>query len=227
MSSACHEARMRRFREAGLYLVTSAEVSRGRTTLFVVEQALKGGVRLVQLREKHLSTRALVELAVQVKARCDKAGALFLINDRLDVALAVDADGVHLGQDDLPAREARRLAPDMIIGVSTHGPEEAVKAEQDGASYINIGPLFPTRTKAWTDDFLGLQGLLDVSDAVGLPFSVMGGIRAAHIPDLVEAGAETVAVISAVTAAEDPAAAAERLRGAVLDARVIGRRDKA
>lgn len=201
--ASTHTARMEQFCAAGLYLVTSHSLSAGRPTLKVVEEALEAGVRLVQLREKELSTRQLVELARKVREMTWAADALLLINDRLDVALAVGADGVHLGQDDLPVADARRLAPDLILGVSTHGEAEAVEAQQQGASYINIGPLFPTRTKAWGGAFLGWEGLERVAAVTRIPFTVMGGIRPEHVPGLIHRGATAVAVVTAVTAASD------------------------
>jgi len=210
---------MRRFTAAGLYLVTSAFVTRGRSTESIVESALKGGVRLVQLREKELSSRELTELARRIKRLTDDHGALLLINDRLDVALAVGADGVHLGQDDVPVEDARRLAPDLIIGASSHSVEEAVAAEGQGASYVNIGPLFATGTKAWTREFLGQEGLKEISGHLKGPFTVMGGIKAQHLPDLVKNGARTIAVVTAVTAADDPERAARELLKTILELR--------
>ena len=202
---------MARFRAAGLYLVTSERLSAGRSTETIVRAALDGGVRLIQLREKELSAQALTALAQRVRALTAAAGALLLINDRLDIALAVGADGVHLGQDDLPIADARRLAPDLILGASTHDVAEVRAAEVAGASYVNIGPLFPTNTKVWTSAFLGIEGLRRIAPHVNLPFTVMGGIKAAHIPDLLHAGAQTIAVVTAVTAASDPRAAAADL----------------
>ena len=202
---------MARFRAAGLYLVTSARLSAGRSTETIVRAALEGGVQLIQLREKELSAQALTALAYRIRALTAAAGALLLINDRLDIALAVGADGVHLGQDDLPIADARRLAPDLILGTSTHNGAEARAAEAAGASYVNIGPLFPTSTKVWTSVFLGIAGLCRILPHVNLPFTVMGGIKAAHIPDLLNAGAQTIAVVTAVTAASDPRAAAAEL----------------
>jgi thiamine-phosphate pyrophosphorylase len=210
-----HDARMVRFREAGLYLVTGESLSAGRTTLDVVDAALAGGVKLIQLREKGLSALALTRLAREVRARTRAAGALLIVNDRLDIALAVDADGVHLGQDDLPVSEARRLAPGLIIGASSHNETEAREAEAAGASYVNIGPLFATQTKDWSGEFLGLEGLRRIAPVLKVPFTVMGGIKAHHIPGLRTAGARTLAVVTAVTAAPDPAQAARELLAAL------------
>ena len=213
-----HAVRMSRFCQAGLYLVTSQSLSRGRSTVDIVRAALAGGVRLIQLREKELSARRFVELARTVRALTAEAGALLIVNDRLDVALAVGADGVHLGQDDLPVDEARRLAPDLVIGASSHSVEEAAAAERLGASYVNIGPLFATQTKAWGGEYLGLEGLRGISQAVGIPFTVMGGIKREHIPSLVQAGARTIALVTAVTAAENPERAARELLQTIQDA---------
>lgn len=209
--NALHDARMARFREAGLYLVTSQALSAGRTTPEIVRAALAGGVTLIQLREKEMPLREYVALAQSVRELTRRAGALLIINDRIDVALAVDADGVHLGQDDFPLPEARRLAPDLIIGASTHSTEEARRAQEEGASYINIGPLFPTRTKNWEGAYLGVAGLREIAKGVRIPFTVMGGIKPSHIPDLRAAGARIVALVTAVTAAPDPERASRDL----------------
>ena len=206
-----HQGRLQRFREAGLYLVTSQALSAGRTTPAIVRAALAGGVRLVQLREKEMSLREYVKLAGDVRALTTAAGALLIINDRVDVALAVGADGVHLGQDDFPIPEARRLAPDLIIGASTHSIEEAGRAQAEGASYINIGPIYPTGTKVWEGEFLGLAGLCSIAAVTRIPFSVMGGIKQSHIPGLVKAGARIIALVTAVTAAENPELATREL----------------
>jgi thiamine-phosphate pyrophosphorylase len=214
-----HVARMARFVEAGLYLVTSQSLSAGRTTLEVVQAALAAGVRLVQLREKNMSIRNLVHLAGEVRSLTEAAGALLLINDRLDVALAVGADGVHLGQEDFPVSAARRLAPDLIIGASTHSVEESLRVQEEGASYVNIGPIFPTTTKSWTRPFLGLEGLRRIAAVTRVPFSVMGGIKADHIPALVENGARAIALVTAVTSAPDLVAAARHLLDAIASAR--------
>ncbi|MCK5849283.1 MAG: thiamine phosphate synthase [Kiritimatiellae bacterium] len=206
-----HDERMRYFLRAGLYFVTSRAMSNGRGTSDIVKHALAGGVKLVQLREKNIPLQQLLDLAYEVRKLTSDAGALLIINDRLDVAQAVGADGVHLGQDDFPVADARRICPDMIIGASSHNEEEAKIACADGASYVNIGPLFTTQTKEWNDDYLGLEGLQRISAVMTVPFTVMGGIKKRHIPDLVMAGARTIAVVSAITAVDDPCEAAKDL----------------
>jgi len=202
---------MQKFTSAGVYLVTSGNMSAGRSTVEIIRAALSGGIRLVQLREKNLPAEQFSKLAVEARKLTADAGALLIINDSLDVARASGADGVHLGQDDFPVREARTLEPDMIIGASTHSVEEAVKAQEDGASYVNIGPLFPTATKKWDDEYLGMDGLRKISAAVNIPFTVMGGIKKKHVPALRAAGVRTIAVVTEITAAEDPGKAARDL----------------
>lgn len=206
-----HEERMQKFRAAGIYLVTSAAMSAGRTTMEIIRAALAGGIRLFQLREKDVPPVELTRLAREARKLTADAGALLIINDSVDIAMTVGADGVHLGQDDFPVRDARRLSPDLIIGASTHSVEEAIKAQNDGASYINIGPLFPTNTKKWDAEFLGIDGLKRIAAVTRIPFTVMGGIKKKHIPELKSAGAHTIAVVTEITAAEKPEQAARDL----------------
>jgi thiamine-phosphate pyrophosphorylase len=196
---------MSRFRSAGLYLVTGESLSAGRSTPEIVERALGAGVRLVQLREKDKSKREIFRMARRLRESCDAHGALLIIDDHLDVALASGADGVHLGNEDLPPGAARALFPDGIIGVSTHDAAEARAAEASGASYYNIGPIFSTRTKSWTGAFLGPEAIAGISAGSSLPFTVMGGIKRDNIEQVLAAGARTVAVVTAVTRAADPA----------------------
>ncbi len=206
-----HEERIRRLQQAGLYLVTSQEYSAGRSSVTIVRAAVEAGVRLIQLREKSLSKRELFTLGLTIRALTRDAGALLIVNDHVDVALALDADGVHLGQDDFPPDAARRIAPNLLIGVSTHSEEEAQSAQRAGASYVNIGPVFPTATKSATTAWLGVEGVRRIARGVTVPFTVMGGIRKDRIAELAGVGARIFAVISAVTAAPDPAAAAREL----------------
>ncbi len=205
MKQGIHEQRMRVFQDAGLYLVVSpGRLSCERTASEIVIAALKGGCRLIQLREKRLPIPDLVRLAREIRGLTMERGALLIIDDRIDVALAVEADGVHLGQDDFPVSDARRLAPDLIIGASSHSEAEALEAQRQGASYVNIGPLFHTTTKGWAGEFLGLDGLRRIAPKLSIPFTVMGGIKQSHIASLAEAGARTLAVVTAVTSAPDP-----------------------
>jgi len=209
--SHIHDERMQRFRKAGVYLVTSGNMSSGRSTLEILRSAIDGGIRLVQLREKELLPEEFMKLAIEARRLTADAGALLIINDWLDIAQAVGADGVHLGQNDFSVKEARKLAPDMIIGASTHSVEEALQAQDDGASYVNIGPLFSTKTKEWSAEFLGMAGLKKISSVVRVPFTVMGGIKKKHIQELRAAGVRIVAVVTEITAAENPEQAARDL----------------
>ncbi len=211
MGSGRHDQRMRTFTGAALYLVTSESCSRGRSTVEIVREGLAAGVRLIQLREKTLAPRELLPLAREVRSLTSDANALLIINDHLDVALAVQADGVHLGRTDLPVNAARLAAPDLIIGASTHSVEDVNDAQKQGASYINIGPLFATDTKTTSTAPLGLEGLRRMAEAASVPFTVMGGIKKDHIRELTLEGARTIAVVTAVTAADDPQSAAREL----------------
>lgn len=206
-----HAERLARFEQADLYVVITEALCAGRSALEVLAKALAAGVRLIQMREKDLSGRELYNRALAFRRETSAAGALLIINDRLDIALAVGADGVHLGQDDLPVRAARRVAPDLLIGASTHSLEEALAAQEAGASYVNIGPIFPTQTKE-TAAFLGPEMIDRIVPHLRIPWTTMGGIKASNIGEVVSRGARHPAVITAVTAAPDPDAAARELR---------------
>jgi len=167
--------------------------------LEIAREALKGGGRLIQLRAKKISTAGLVETAAAINDSCKRAGATFIVNDRVDVALAVDADGVHLGQDDLPISEARRLlGKDKIIGISTHSLEEAILAEAQGADYIGFGPVFKTLTKKDALKPRGLNDLRTITDRISIPVVAIGGINVTDLESLFDAGVDGVAMISAI-----------------------------
>ncbi len=191
------------FENAGIYLVISSEFCAGRAVEEVFDAAVAAGIRLIQLREKHADGGRLYELARRCRPIADRAGALLIIDDHVDVALAAGADGVHLGQDDLPAAAARRIAPELFIGVSTHKLSEAVAARDSGASYYNIGPIYPTGTKSLPMAPLGIGAISEISPRIDLPFSVMGGIKLRHIPELRAAGARVLAMVTEITAAPD------------------------
>lgn len=204
--------RARAFAEVDLYPVTGAAQSAGRGTLAVVEAILAAGCRVVQLREKELSKREYLDLARRVRELTARQGVLMICNDHLDVALAVGADGVHLGQDDLPIREARGLGPELLLGASSHDRDQALAAQRAGADYVNIGPIFPTRTKRGGTGWLGPEAVERIGPCLDLPFTVMGGIGQQNMGELLSRGARHIAVVSAVTAAPDVAAAARALR---------------
>ena len=212
-------SRMAAFQEADLYVVITEAFCAGRSGLDVLDACLAAGVRLVQLREKHLDDRALYETALIWRERTRAAGALMILDDRVDIALAVDADGVHLGQSDLPFAAARAIAPELILGVSTHDLEEALEAQNAGASYINIGPIFPTGTKDVPTGDVGPSMIGTIRPHLHIPFSCMGGIKAHNIDQVLAEGARIAAVVTAVTAAEDVGAAAAALREKILAGR--------
>lgn len=193
-----------------LYVILDRSVARGRDLPDLLAAVLAGGCRLVQLREKTMPLDELLALARRLARQCRESGARFIVNDRADLALACDADGLHVGQDDLPAREARALLrPGMILGVSTHDPEQARRAAADGADYVAVGSIFPTTTKAGFQ-LVGPDLIRRVRPEVSVPLVGIGGITSDNAPLVLEAGADGVAVISAVCAAPDPEASTRR-----------------
>ncbi|MFQ5655921.1 MAG: thiamine phosphate synthase [Candidatus Methylomirabilales bacterium] len=177
----------------------------------VAEQALRGGTPMIQLRDKRGDLRSLYEEAFAMRDLCRRQGALFIVNDRLDLALAVEADGVHLGQEDLPPRLARPLLkPGMLLGISTHSVEEARAAQAAGADYIGFGPVFPTGTKTQPDPVVGLEGIRRVRAAVQVPILAIGGITLERAPEVIGAGADGVAVISAIVGSREITTACRR-----------------
>ena len=188
------------------YLITDRhQVPAGRTLLETVEAALQGGVRAVQLREKDLPAAELLPLATELRVLTRRFAARLLINDRIDVALAVAADGVHLGGHSLPAAVARRLlGPQRLIGVSTHRPAEIAAAAAAGANFVTFGPVFATPSKRTYGQPLGLEALRLACQNSPLPVFALGGIKPCHLGDLRAAGVAGVAVISALIATPDP-----------------------
>lgn len=185
----------------GLYPVITKEFCLGRDVREVLKYVLEGGAGIIQLREKNLSKCEFKELALYFRKETRKYGVTLIINDYPSIALETKADGVHLGQSDMPCEEARKMAPDLIIGVSTHNQEEILKAEKDGASYINIGPIFSTQTKTLQIKPLGLQYLKRAKTR--LPFSVMGGIKEKHIIELISLNVKNIAMVTEITEADD------------------------
>lgn len=195
-----------------LYVVTGREQARGRAHEAVVRAAIRGGAGCIQLRDKTISRRELLEEAYLLQALCAEMGATFILNDHLDIALAVGADGCHLGQDDLPIPEARRVAgPDFILGASTHSVNQALRAVEEGASYINVGPIFPTATKKGGHPPVTPDLIRQVKPLVSIPLTTMGGINPSNVAEVVRAGADRVAVVSAVVGADDVEAAAREM----------------
>jgi thiamine-phosphate pyrophosphorylase len=192
-----------------LYAILDRSVSGGRDLPALLGAVLAGGGRLVQLREKTMPLAELLPLARRLARRCREAGALFIVNDRADLALAAEADGLHVGQDDFPARRARGiLRPGMILGVSTHDPEQARRAVADGADYVAVGSIYPTSTKAGFQ-LVGPELIRRVRPEVPVPLVGIGGITVDNAGAVLAAGADAVAVISALCAASDPRAATQ------------------
>jgi thiamine-phosphate pyrophosphorylase len=203
-----------------LYLVTDRGLARNRSTLDIVRAAVQGGAGCVQLREKHCSTREYIEEARAIKEFLKREGVLFIINDRVDVAQAVGADGVHLGQNDMPLKIARAILGDsMIIGISAESVADAVAAEREGADYLGVSPIFATATKTDTAPPLGLAGLREIRKAVRTPLVGIGGLNRNNVADVIRQGADGVAVVSAIVAADDPEAAAKELHQIILRAK--------
>lgn len=198
----------------GLYLVTDSGIAQqaGHTLPFVVEEACRAGVRWVQLREKDLSTRAFVELGIALKRITQAYGAKLIINDRVDIALAVDADGVHVGQDDMPYQLVRSLiGPDKVIGLSINSMAELEAAKGADLDYLGIATIFPTGTKTDTSSLLGLDGLRAICQQTRLPTFAIGGINATNIQSIRQTGASGAAVVSAICGQPSPYEASREL----------------
>jgi thiamine-phosphate pyrophosphorylase len=198
-------------------VITDRRAAGERSLVDVVRAAVRGGATMVQLRDKGASTRERIELGRALHRVTRPAGVPLIVNDRADVALAIDAEGVHVGQDDMPAPLARQIiGPARILGVSAGTVDEALQAARQGADYLGTGDVYGTPTKADAGTPIGLGGLAEVARAVAIPVVAIGGITIDNAPAAIEAGAAGVAVISAVIGAADPEDAARRLRAAVM-----------
>lgn len=200
-----------------LYLVTDRQQTRGRPLVPLLREALNAGVRAVQLRERDLDTRSLLRLAEDVLGLARESGAYALVNDRVDLAMAIGADGVHLRSDSLPVAVARRLlGPQRFIGVSTHSADEVVRAEAGGADFAVLGPIYDTPSKRGSGAPLGLPPLEEAARRSRMPVFAIGGITAERVAEVRRAGAFGVAVISSILSAEHVEAAARRLLAALV-----------
>lgn len=203
-----------------LYVVTDSDLSRGLTDSEVARLAYEGGADAVQLRMKHADGGEMLCQAKRIAAMAAENDRFFFVNDRVDIAMASGADGVHLGQSDMPVSDARRLmGRDAIIGVSVQTVEQAVKAVEGGADYLGVGSIFKTSTKKDAVQGLGLGAIFEIRRAVDVPVVAIGGINRGNIQDVIRAGADSAAVVSAVVAQEDPRAAAHELRDLILKVR--------
>jgi thiamine-phosphate pyrophosphorylase len=206
------EARTNALKQVDIYPVTCERLSNGRSNLEVLKAVIQGGARIIQLREKEYSGKKMYDLALKFREITTKAGVLLIINDHVDIALAVEADGVHLGQNDFPLKAAIKIAPELLIGASTHSLKEAIQAQKEGADYINIGPIFPTGTKEGIERFLGPEAIAAISPEIDVPFTVMGGISESNLDQVLTNGARRVAMVTAITQAPDIAAQVKSLR---------------
>ena len=201
-----------------LYLVTDRNQTAGRDLLWVVEESLQGGLKAVQLREKDLSGKELFVLALKMRELCRRYEALLFINDRVDVALAVDADGVQLGEASIPVKDARRLlGQDKLIGASTHSQREAETAQENGADFVLFGPVYFTPSKAPYGAPQGIDPLKKIVEKISLPVYAIGGINAANIDQTRRTGVAGIALISAVMTASDPKLATEEILASFRD----------
>lgn len=200
-----------------LYLVTDRTLARGRPLEFVVEQAVKGGVTMVQLREKECSVREFIMLAIKMKKLLLGYNIPLIINDRPDVAIASDADGLHIGQNDIPYNIARKLlGKDKIIGLSVENTRQAAEANSLDVDYIGLSPVFVTPTKTDTAPPLGLEGVRKIAALSKHKMVGIGGINSLNAADVIKAGVHGVAVVSAIMAADDPFLAAQEILHAIL-----------
>jgi thiamine-phosphate pyrophosphorylase len=207
-----------------LYVVLDRTAAGGRDLADVFDAAVAGGCRMVQLREKEWPSGRLWPLAEHLRRRARARGVTFIVNDRVDLALALEADGVHLGQDDLPAQAARALLrPGMVLGISTHSVAQARAAQAAGADYVAVGSMFATRTKA-EFQLVGPELLRTLRPEISVPLVGIGGITADNVHEVIEAGADGVAVISAVCGADDARLAAARFVERIESARTTARR---
>jgi thiamine-phosphate pyrophosphorylase len=211
-----------------LHVLTDRQWSRGRDICEIATKAIEGGATIIQLREKSASTRMLIEEGLALRAVTRERGALLIVNDRLDVALAVDADGLHVGQDDMPVKFARQLlGSHRLLGVSIGSFEEAETAIANGADYLGVGPIFPTLGKEDAGPSTGIRLLTQLRQRHSTPLVAIGGITRYNAPDVIQAGACGVAVITAVVNAEDITAAARQLRAVIgTTTREIGKGEK-
>ncbi len=198
-------------RQWKLYVMLDRELLGARDPLEISRAVVAAGVRVIQWRDKEGSSRETFKVVSQL-IQCNALKDIdVIINDKVDIALAAEADGVHLGQDDLPLAEARNLLGEKIIGISTHGLEEAIRAEKEGADYVALGPIFPTQTKKDAGSPLGVEKIREVRQAIRIPLVAIGGINETNIGEVAAAGADAVAVASAILKAKDVAAAARGL----------------
>lgn len=188
----------------GIYGITAEKYSKGRSNVDVVTAMIKGGVKIIQYREKHAhkSFKNIYEECLAIRKITRHYGIPFIVNDYIDIALMVEADGVHIGQDDIPIAAVRKLKKDMLIGISTHEPAQALKAVQEGADYIGVGPIFLTQTKEDVCDPVGLTYLDYVVSHITIPFVAIGGIKKDTVKKVARRGAKTICLVTEIVGAD-------------------------
>lgn len=208
---------MRNFLAGGIYAILSEEHSQGRDNLEVAREVLNAGVRVLQYREKNKKAGAMLQECLALREMTRKAGATFIVNDHVDLALLVEADGVHVGQEDLPPAAVRSLlGPDRIVGLSTHCPSQARAAQTSGlVDYIGVGPIFATRTKKDVCDPVGLEYLDYVVGHIPMPFVAIGGVKEHNLGEVTRRGARMVCLVTEIVGAKDIGATVARLTGAM------------
>ena len=203
---------MKTFERGSLYVITDPRAQKGRSHLEVLTEALRGGASVIQLRDKEATDEALIEIGRSLRKVCDRFNALFIVNERIEVARAVGADGLHIGQDDISISEARRrMGRDKLLGVSTHSLTQAQKAVWEGANYIGVGPIFKTPTKP---DYpaVGTELIRQVRENLEIPWVAIGGIDLSNARNVLAAGAHSLAVVRGVVAEEDVTHAAQKFK---------------
>ncbi|AGC49736.1 thiamine phosphate synthase [Lawsonia intracellularis] len=203
--------------DADLYAITDDALSFNRSVIEVVKQLLDAGIRIIQYREKNKSSNSMLKDCITIKKLTEEANACFIVNDHVDIAVLCNADGVHLGQDDLPVDKVRELiGKEKIIGLSTHSPQQAQKAIEMGADYIGVGPLYPTKTKKDVCEPVTISYLDWVVSHIAIPFVAIGGIKQHNIQEVIQHGAKCCALVSEILSAPNIPLRIQELRQAIL-----------
>jgi len=206
-----------KLKDIDLYFITDSKLTK-KTVLEDVKAAIKAGVKIIQYREKEKTTREMLEEAKKIGKLCKENNILFIINDRVDIALAVNADGIHLGNEDMPYSIARKLlGREKIIGLTVHNIHEAIEAEKIGADYVGVSPIFETKTKVDAGKPAGIELIKEVKEKLKIPFVAIGGINEKNIKSVLEAGAKSVAIISAITTKDNVEKECKKFRKIILD----------
>ncbi|MFS0723288.1 thiamine phosphate synthase [Paenibacillus sp. 1P07SE] len=198
-----------------LYTITGEQFHPGRSQIEVIEEAILGGSDIIQLRDKTASKREVLRKAEALRELTRRHGVTFIVNDHIDIALAVDADGIHLGQDDLPLETARRIMGGKIIGISTHAIEEAREAQRGGADYIGVGPVFATKSKVDVVDPVTTDYVRQVAAEITIPWVAIGGIKLHNVGEVLQAGARRICAISEIVGSSDVRGTCEAFRLAI------------